>query len=151
MKCNERSGTARRRRPATARLAHDPDDERGPEDRRDEAGCVAGAPDDPADDPGEERPGEPGQHRAQATHRLASGDGEAAERPDDEAAEREPDDESDHPGSLPRCPRRVTTSRSVVVEVAAEIAANVWQVPTAVGHVVAAGDTIAILESMKME
>ena len=38
-----------------------------------------------------------------------------------------------------------------MVEVAAEIAANVWQVPTAVGHVVAAGDTIAILESMKME
>jgi biotin carboxyl carrier protein len=38
-----------------------------------------------------------------------------------------------------------------VTEVAAEIAANVWQVPAVVGQTVAAGDTIAILESMKME
>ena len=38
-----------------------------------------------------------------------------------------------------------------MTEVAAEIAANVWQVPATVGQTVAAGDTIAILESMKME
>jgi acetyl-CoA carboxylase biotin carboxyl carrier protein len=38
-----------------------------------------------------------------------------------------------------------------VVDVVAEIAANVWQVPVEVGQRVATGDTIAILESMKME
>jgi biotin carboxyl carrier protein len=38
-----------------------------------------------------------------------------------------------------------------VVDVVAEIAANVWQVPVEVGQSVATGDTIAILESMKME
>ena len=37
------------------------------------------------------------------------------------------------------------------MDVLAEIAANVWQVPAAAGQVVAEGDTIAILESMKME
>ena len=36
-------------------------------------------------------------------------------------------------------------------EIRAEIAANVWQVPVEVGQTVATGDTIAILESMKME
>ena len=38
-----------------------------------------------------------------------------------------------------------------MTEVAAEIAANVWQVPAVVGQTVAVGDTLAILESMKME
>ena len=38
-----------------------------------------------------------------------------------------------------------------MTEVRAEIAASVWQVPAEVGQVVAEGDTIAILESMKME
>ena len=38
-----------------------------------------------------------------------------------------------------------------MTEVPAEIAANVWQVPATVGQAVAVGDTIAILESMKME
>jgi acetyl-CoA carboxylase biotin carboxyl carrier protein len=38
-----------------------------------------------------------------------------------------------------------------VTEVRAEITANVWQVPTEVGQMVAEGDTVAILESMKME
>ena len=38
-----------------------------------------------------------------------------------------------------------------MVDVVAEIAANVWQVPVEVGQAVATGDTIAILESMKME
>jgi biotin carboxyl carrier protein len=38
-----------------------------------------------------------------------------------------------------------------VTEVRAEIAASVWQVNSAVGQRVAEGDTIAILESMKME
>jgi biotin carboxyl carrier protein len=38
-----------------------------------------------------------------------------------------------------------------VAEVRAEITANVWQVHVEVGQSVAVGDTIAILESMKME
>ena len=33
----------------------------------------------------------------------------------------------------------------------AEITANVWQVPAEVGQQVAEGDTLVILESMKME
>ena len=38
-----------------------------------------------------------------------------------------------------------------MTEVRAEITANVWQVPAEVGQTVAEGDTLAILESMKME
>src|SRR2546430_620050 len=38
-----------------------------------------------------------------------------------------------------------------VAEVRAEITANVWQVHVEVGQAVGVGDTIAILESMKME
>ena len=38
-----------------------------------------------------------------------------------------------------------------MTEVRAEITANVWQVNVEVGQAVAEGDTIAILESMKME
>ena len=38
-----------------------------------------------------------------------------------------------------------------MVEVQAEIAANVWQVPAEEGQMIAEGETIAILESMKME
>lgn len=38
-----------------------------------------------------------------------------------------------------------------MTEVEAEITANVWQVRTEVGHKVAAGDELVILESMKME
>jgi biotin carboxyl carrier protein len=38
-----------------------------------------------------------------------------------------------------------------MTEVCAEITANVWQVHVEVGQSVAPGDTIAILESMKME
>jgi acetyl-CoA carboxylase biotin carboxyl carrier protein len=38
-----------------------------------------------------------------------------------------------------------------MTEVRAEITANVWQVPATVGQTVAEGDTVAILESMKME
>ena len=39
----------------------------------------------------------------------------------------------------------------VVTEVRAEMTANVWQVHVVVGQQVAAGETIAVLESMKME
>lgn len=39
----------------------------------------------------------------------------------------------------------------MAVEVRAEITANVWQVPAAVGQSVSDGDEVAILESMKME
>jgi acetyl-CoA carboxylase biotin carboxyl carrier protein len=38
-----------------------------------------------------------------------------------------------------------------MTEVRAEITANVWQVPASVGQSVVEGDTLAILESMKME
>ncbi len=38
-----------------------------------------------------------------------------------------------------------------MTEVLAEITANVWQVRTEVGAVVAEGDELVILESMKME
>ena len=38
-----------------------------------------------------------------------------------------------------------------MIEVQAEIAANVWQVPAEEGQMIAEGETIAILESMKME
>ena len=37
------------------------------------------------------------------------------------------------------------------MDVFAEITANVWQVRTEVGAIVAEGDELAILESMKME
>ena len=38
-----------------------------------------------------------------------------------------------------------------MTEVRAEIAATVWRVTCAPGQVVAAGDTLAVLEAMKME
>ena len=38
-----------------------------------------------------------------------------------------------------------------MTEVLAEITANVWQVPAEVGQQVAEGETLVILESMKME
>ena len=38
-----------------------------------------------------------------------------------------------------------------MTDVLAEITANVWQVHVEVGQTVAVGDTVAILESMKME
>jgi acetyl-CoA carboxylase biotin carboxyl carrier protein len=38
-----------------------------------------------------------------------------------------------------------------LTEVRAEITANVWQVSAEVGQQVGEGDTVAILESMKME
>jgi acetyl-CoA carboxylase biotin carboxyl carrier protein len=38
-----------------------------------------------------------------------------------------------------------------LTEVRAEITANVWKVTVEVGQAVAEGDTLAILESMKME
>ncbi len=39
----------------------------------------------------------------------------------------------------------------MVEEIRAEMVANVWKVVAAVGDVVADGDTLVILESMKME
>jgi acetyl-CoA carboxylase biotin carboxyl carrier protein len=38
-----------------------------------------------------------------------------------------------------------------VTEIRAEISATVWKVTVEVGQVVAVGDTVAVLESMKME
>ncbi len=39
----------------------------------------------------------------------------------------------------------------MAIEVRSEMVANVWKVLVAVGDAVSAGDTLAILESMKME
>ncbi|MHB1614135.1 MAG: biotin/lipoyl-binding carrier protein [Actinomycetes bacterium] len=39
----------------------------------------------------------------------------------------------------------------MAVEVKAEMVANVWQVVVAAGDTVAEGDTLVVLESMKME
>ncbi|TAK70779.1 MAG: biotin/lipoyl-binding carrier protein [Actinomycetota bacterium] len=39
----------------------------------------------------------------------------------------------------------------MITEVRAEMVANVWKVVAAAGEPVAAGDTLVILESMKME
>jgi biotin carboxyl carrier protein len=47
--------------------------------------------------------------------------------------------------------RSTPVSCLAVTEIRAEITANVWQVPVEPGQQVAEGDTIAILESMKME
>jgi acetyl-CoA carboxylase biotin carboxyl carrier protein len=52
-------------------------------------------------------------------------------------------------GSSLNDPRR--RSGPVAEEVRAEMVANVWKIVVADGDEVAAGDTIAILESMKME
>lgn len=42
-------------------------------------------------------------------------------------------------------------TRVKTVQVAAEMAANVLEIPVAVGDTVAPGDTVVLLESMKME
>ncbi|HEX7739800.1 MAG TPA: biotin/lipoyl-binding carrier protein [Marmoricola sp.] len=41
--------------------------------------------------------------------------------------------------------------RATTTEIAAEMVANVLTVPVAVGDAVAVGDTVCLLESMKME
>jgi acetyl-CoA carboxylase biotin carboxyl carrier protein len=38
-----------------------------------------------------------------------------------------------------------------MTEIRADITANVWKITVEIGQVVAAGDTVAVLESMKME
>jgi biotin carboxyl carrier protein len=47
--------------------------------------------------------------------------------------------------------RRVEEGQSVAEEVRAEMVANVWKVVVSQGDTVADGDTLVILESMKME
>jgi acetyl-CoA carboxylase biotin carboxyl carrier protein len=42
-------------------------------------------------------------------------------------------------------------NEETMADVRAEMTANVWQVPAVVGQVVAEGDVLVILESMKME
>lgn len=46
---------------------------------------------------------------------------------------------------------RLTDGEDAVTRVEAEMVANVWKVLVAPGALVAEGDTLAILESMKME
>jgi acetyl-CoA carboxylase biotin carboxyl carrier protein len=45
----------------------------------------------------------------------------------------------------------LTFNEETMADVRAEMTANVWQVPAVVGQVVAEGDVLVILESMKME
>jgi biotin carboxyl carrier protein len=47
--------------------------------------------------------------------------------------------------------RQQREGAAVAEEIRAEMVANVWKVVAAAGDTVAAGDTIVILESMKME
>ena len=54
-------------------------------------------------------------------------------------------------GSRSQCTRRVERGESVSEEVMAEMVANVWKVVVGEGDNVGEGDTICILESMKME
>jgi acetyl-CoA carboxylase biotin carboxyl carrier protein len=49
------------------------------------------------------------------------------------------------------CAQRRIEERWVAEEIRAEMVANVWKVVAAAGDAVAAGDTLVILESMKME
>ena len=51
----------------------------------------------------------------------------------------------------PEVTRSVTSMRSQPSEIRAEMVANVLSVDVAVGDAVAAGDTVLLLESMKME
>jgi acetyl-CoA carboxylase biotin carboxyl carrier protein len=46
---------------------------------------------------------------------------------------------------------RISTGGSRVVEVEAHITGTVWKIECAVGDTIEEGDTVAILESMKME
>jgi biotin carboxyl carrier protein len=38
-----------------------------------------------------------------------------------------------------------------MIELRTELMGSIWQIPVEIGQVLAAGDTVAILESMKME
>jgi acetyl-CoA carboxylase biotin carboxyl carrier protein len=82
---------------------------------------------------------------------LGSWHGKAAQGADDQPSDGDAEDQKEHPGSLTRQRRTVNLARSPMTEVRAEITANVWQVNAEVGQQVAEGDTVAILESMKME
>jgi acetyl-CoA carboxylase biotin carboxyl carrier protein len=53
-------------------------------------------------------------------------------------------------GSVP-CRERGQPNRSVVPDIEAHITGTVWKIEVAVGDKVSEGDTVAILESMKME
>jgi acetyl-CoA carboxylase biotin carboxyl carrier protein len=53
-------------------------------------------------------------------------------------------------GSVPS-PKGPLSNRSAVPDIEAHITGTVWKIEVAVGDTVAEGDTVAILESMKME
>ncbi len=89
----------------------------------------------------------------QSAPATASGD-------DDETSDRHRQNEKPHVRTLPTSPRprehfgTSTTDHKYdrpVHEIRAEIPANVWQVVVEEGQLVAEGDEIVILESMKME
>ena len=54
-------------------------------------------------------------------------------------------------GAVPRANKITVKGVTVVAEVRAEMVANVWKVVAAEGDQVEDGDTLVILESMKME
>ena len=92
------------------------------------------------------------QDRPQTADGLTAGHDEPAEGSDQQAADDDAENE-EHPCSLARRRRHEKNAarERQVTEVRAEIAASVWQVHSEVGQQVTEGDTIAILESMKME
>jgi acetyl-CoA carboxylase biotin carboxyl carrier protein len=53
-------------------------------------------------------------------------------------------------GSVP-CAQGRQANRSVVADIEAHITGTVWKIEVQVGDKIAEGDTVAILESMKME
>jgi acetyl-CoA carboxylase biotin carboxyl carrier protein len=53
-------------------------------------------------------------------------------------------------GSVP-CAQGRQANRSVVPDIEAHITGTVWKIEVQVGDKIAEGDTVAILESMKME
>ena len=53
-------------------------------------------------------------------------------------------------GSVP-CLQGRQANRSVVADIEAHITGTVWKIEVQVGDKVAEGDTVAVLESMKME
>jgi biotin carboxyl carrier protein len=91
--------------------------------------------------------------RSRAAPRQSSGDGSWPIAASITAAKRMSSSMSSvvaRRASVPTCRCSRITS-SAMAEIRAEIAANVWQVVAEEGQMVAEGDEIVILESMKME
>ena len=116
-----------------------PDDEGGAEDGEDEA--ARAAEQQPADDAAEDRATDADEDRLADGHGVGAGNRKAPESADYQSRQNDHDDQAEHVASV--------THR--MMDVLAEITANVWQVRAEVGQMVAEGDELVILESMKME